>query len=418
MALRSLLSNRLLWIWLAVWVVTRALIVVQVGFWNDVSGVELQDVNSYESWSNFLATEHRMPFDEGWQYPPGAAFVMLLPRIGGAPFGESFVVTMLLLDLAGLAMMALLAKRTGRDTGVWVWLLAMPLLQMFPVLRFDLVPTVLAIGALVVIHRRPAWFGALAGLGASVKVWPIVALFGEWNRRRLAISVGAALGSIALVFIVAAIAFGDQSTFLDNQGVRGLQVESVASAPWHLRELITGQTVPSVPRNGTLEIGSDLADGVAEALKWLAVLVLAAAAGWWLARDRAIRRGRNDLTDPAISRDFVFTIALLLLVVSRVLSPQFMIWMVGLSAVILTAGTTRLARPAWIVVGTIVLTAGLYQTPANNVIRNTALLVAALDAAVAMVLVLRGTGDKLAGDGRADHVQAARPPPERQLRGS
>ena len=418
MALRSLLSNRLLWIWLAVWVVTRALIVVQVGFWNDVSGVELQDVNSYESWSNFLATEHRMPVDEGWQYPPGAAFVMLLPRIGGAPFGESFVVTMLLFDLAGLAMMALLAKRTGRNTGVWVWLLAMPLLQMFPVLRFDLVPTVLAIGALVVIHRRPAWFGALAGLGASVKVWPIVALFGEWDRRRLAISVGTALGSIALVFIVAAIAFGDQSTFLDNQGVRGLQVESVASAPWYVRELITGQTVPSVPRNGTLEIGSDLADGVAEALKWLAVLVLAAAAGWWLARDRAIRRGRSDLTDPAISRDFVFTIVLLLLVVSRVLSPQFMIWMVGLSAVILTAGTTRLARPAWIVVGAIVLTAGLYQTPANNVIRNTALLVAALDAAVAMVLVLRGTGDKLAGDGRADHVRAARRPPERQLRGS
>ena len=35
--------------------------------------------------------------------------------------------------------------------------------------------------ALVVIHRRPAWFGALAGLGASIKVWPIVLLFGEWE---------------------------------------------------------------------------------------------------------------------------------------------------------------------------------------------------------------------------------------------
>jgi hypothetical protein len=411
--LRSLLSNRLLWIWLAVWVVTRAMIVVQVGFWNHVGGADFQDVNAFETWSNFLATEHRMPTDEGWQYPPGAALVMLLPRIGGAPYAQSFVATMLLFDLLGLALMALLAKRTGRGVGVWVWLLGLPLLQMFPVLRFDLVPTVLAIAALVVIHRRPAWFGALAGLGASVKVWPIAALFGEWDRRRLVLSAIAALGVLVVVFGGAAIAFGDQSTFLDNQGVRGLQVESVASVPWHARELITGQTVPTIPRNGTLEIGSDLADAVAEALKWLAILVLAGAAVWWLARDRAIRRGRLDLADEAISRDFAFTIVLLLLVVSRVLSPQFMIWLVGLSAVILTAGTRRMARPAWIVVGTIVLTAGLYQSPANNVIRNMALLVAAVDAAIGMVLLLaRRPADRLTAYGD-DGIKAAPATPER-----
>jgi hypothetical protein len=411
--LRSLLSNRLLWIWLAVWVVTRAMIVVQVGFWNHVGGADFQDVNAFETWSNFLATEHHMPTDEGWQYPPGAALVMLLPRIGGAPYAQSFVATMLLFDLLGLALMALLAKRTGRGVGVWVWLLGLPLLQMFPVLRFDLVPTVLMIAALVVIHRRPAWFGALAGLGASVKVWPIAALFGEWDRRRLVLSAIAALGVLVVVFGGAAIAFGDQSTFLDNQGVRGLQVESVASVPWHARELITGQTVPTIPRNGTLEIGSDLADAVAEALKWLAILVLAGAAVWWLARDRAIRRGRLDLADEAISRDFVFTIVLLLLVVSRVLSPQFMIWLVGLSAVILTAGTRRMARPAWIVVGTIVLTAGLYQSPANNVIRNMALLAAAVDAAIGMVLLLaRRPADRLTAYGD-DGIKAAPAAPER-----
>jgi Glycosyltransferase family 87 len=412
---RSILSNRMIWIWLGVWVLTRALMVAQVGFWNDHTGTQLQDVNSFESWSNYLATEHRMPSDEGWQYPPGAAFVMLLPRIGGAPFGQSFVVTMLLFDLVGLALIALLAKREGRDTGIWVWLLAMPLLQAFPVLRFDLVPTVLGIAALVVIHRRPIWFGALAGLGASVKVWPIAALFGEWDRRRLVISAAAAAGALVVVFGVSAIAFGDQTTFLNNQGVRGLQIESVPSVPWHVRELITGHTVPMVPRNGTLEIGSDLADAVAVALKWLAIGVLAGAACWWLMRDRLIRRGRIELTDAAISRDFVFTIVLLLVVTSRVLSPQFMIWLVGLSAVILTAGSTRLARPAWVVVGAVVLTAGLYQSPANYVIRNMALLVASLDAAVGMFVVLRGTADKLAVDGRADHVPATERTPERQL---
>jgi hypothetical protein len=392
--------------------------IVQVGFWNDVSGTNFQDADQFQLWSEQLAFLHVMPPEDTWQYPPGAAFVILFPRLGielfGVSYGISFIASMLLVDLAGLGLMAYLAKRTGRSIGVWVWLLALPLLQAFPILRFDLVPTVLAIAALVVIHRRPAWFGALTGIGAVVKVWPIAVLFGEWNRRRFIVAAAAAAGAIALVFAVAAIVFGDQSTFFDNQDVRGLQVESVASVPWHLRQAITGKLLPTVQRNGTLEIGSDLADAIAVALKWLGLAVLAAAAWWWLARDRAIRRGRVDLADAAVSRDFVFTIVLLQVVVSRVLSPQFMIWLVGLSAVVLTAGTTRLARPAWVVIGAVVLTAGLYQAPANMVIRNTGLLVAGLDAAVAMFLVLRGTADTLAVDGRADHVEAERAP-QRQL---
>lgn len=418
-ALRSILGNPIVWIWIAVWVATRALMIIQVGFWNDVYGTNFQDADQYQLWSEQLAFMHIMPVEDTWQYPPGAAFVVLLPRLGveafGASYGLSFIVSMLLVDLVGLALMALLAKRTGRTTGVWVWLLALPLLQAYPILRFDFVPTVLAMAALVVIHRRPSWFGALAGLGASVKVWPIVVLFGEWERRRLVLSAAVAAGAIALVFVLAAIPFGDQSTFFDNQDVRGLQVESVASMPWHLRQAITGQLLPTVQRNGTLEIGSDLADAVAVVLKWLALAVLAAAAAWWLGRARAIRSGRLDLADASISRDFVFTIVLLLVVVSRVLSPQFMIWLVGLSAVILTAGSTRLARPAWVVIGAVVMTAGLYQAPANMLIRDTALLVAALDAAIAMFLVLRGTRDTLALDGGADQLEARERQPERQL---
>jgi Glycosyltransferase family 87 len=410
-ALRSLASNRLVWTWIAIWIVTRAVMVTQVGFWDHISGVELQDVNSYESWSNYLAEGH-MPTDEGWQYPPGAAFLMLLPRIGGAPFGQSFVATMLIFDLVGLALMAALAKRTGRNIGIWVWLLAMPLLRELPILRFDLVPTVFAISALVVIHRRPAWFGALAGIGAAVKVWPIAVLFGEWDRRRLALSAATALGAIVLSFVIAAAAFGGQTTFLDNQGVRGLELESVAASPWYLREAITGEKVPSVGRNGSNEIGSPAADSIAQVLKWVAVLVLVAAALWWLARERAIRGGRLDLKSAETSRDFVFSLVLLLTVVSRVLSVQYMIWLVGLSAVILTAGSRRMGRPAWIVVGAIVISAGLYATPLNLVIRNTALLFAALDAAVGMVLVLRDTGDRLAGDDGEGHGTAPRQPPE------
>jgi hypothetical protein len=415
-ALRSIFADRMIWIWGAIWAGTLALMVVQVNVWNEVSGVNYQDADQYSLWADILAHQHVMPPEDTWQYPPGAAFLLLLPHIGVSWFGliyqQSFIAMMIAADLAGLAVMVYLARCTGRSVGVWVWLLAMPLLQAFPILRFDLVPTILVMAALVVLHRRPAWFGALVGAGAAIKVWPIVALFGEWDRKQLAISGAVAAGAIALSFLAAGIFFGDQSTFFDNQSVRGLQVEAVGSIPWYVRQAVTGKVAPTVQRNGTLEIGSGAADAVAVALKWLGLLVLIAAALWWFGRERAIRRGRLDLAEAAVSRDFVFAVILLQIVVSRVLSPQYLIWLVGLSAVILTAGTRRMARPAWIVIGAVVLTAGLYQAPANMVIRNVALLVAAVDAALVMVLLLRNTEDRLADDDPTGAIKAPDPPLE------
>ena len=376
-------------IWVGVWVLTRLAIVSQVGFW-DVNGVELEDVNVFEMWSNAIATTDHLPVEDSWQYPPGAAFLMLVPRIG-SDFGISFVVTMLAIDLAGLGLLALLAKRGGRDWGVWVWLLGMPLLFTLPVLRFDIVPTVVAIAALVVFQLRPVWFGALAGLGAMIKVWPAFVLFAEWDRGRLLRSIGAAGVTVVLIFVVSQIAFGDQTGFLSNQGNRGLQVEAVAATPWKLREAVTGTPTPIAQRFGTNEIGSDLGDAVGKALDLAAVLALIAAAAWWWARDRAIRRGRSDLGDPDLARDFVFTVVLLFVVVSRVLSPQFMIWLLGLAAVVLCSTRTRLERPAVMVVIAVLLTAGSYGGAFNLVFRNIVLLAAVCDAAWTMASVVRAS---------------------------
>ncbi len=373
-------------LWIVVWILTRALILAQVGFWQP-EGPEYEDVNVFEGWSHWISSTHVLPQEETWQYPPGAAFLMLIPRIGSG-YGTTFVILMLLFDLVGFWLMTRFAKEEQRDTGVWIWLLAMPLLFSLPVLRFDLVPTVLAMGALLVIHRRPGWFGALAGVGAMVKVWPLLALFGEWDRRRLLRSLGAALAVAVVIFAASEIAFSESFRFLTNQGDRGLQIEAVAASPWELRELVTGKEVPIAQRFGTNEVDSPTADFLGKALDLAALAVFVAAAFWWWLRGRAIRRGRSHLTTADTSRDFVFTLVLLFTVVSRVLSPQYMIWMVGLSAVVLTSRRTQVARAAWIVVGAVVLTAGLYQSPANFVIRNLALLFASLDAAVVLTLLV------------------------------
>jgi hypothetical protein len=286
-------------------------------------------------------------------------------------------------------LLARLARRSGNDTGVWVWLLGMPLLGAFAVLRFDLAPTVIAIAALLVIHRRPGWFGALAGLGAAIKVWPVLVLFGEWDRTRLRKSALAAVAAIALVFVVSAVAFGDSTGFLSHGGDRGLQEEAVATIPWQLEQIVSGDSYPREIRSGAWEIATATADSVATLLRWLTLVALAAAAAWWWFRGRAIRAGRVQLAEATVSRDFVFTVVLLVVVTSPVLSTQYMVWLLGLAAVVLSAGSSRLRRPAWIVVGATALSLATFKSPELTLIRDLALLCATVDAAIAMVQVLR-----------------------------
>jgi hypothetical protein len=76
-------------------------------------------------------------------------------------------------------------------------------------------------------------------------------------------------------------------------------------------------------------------------------------------------------------------------VVSRVLSPQYMIWVIGMVAVVLGSERTYLQRPAWIALGAVALTTGIYIAPANMAIRNLVLIAGAVDATITMVRLLR-----------------------------
>jgi hypothetical protein len=369
-------------------VATRAFIVAEVGFWA-TGHPRLQDVNNYDTWSHVLTSEGAFPGGDAWQYPPAAGLLMLIPRVLPGTYGEAFVALMLAVDLIGLVLLARLGRRTGNDTGVWVWLLAMPLLGTFAVLRFDLVPTVIAIAALLVVHRRPQWFGALAGLGASVKLWPVLVLFGEWDTGRLLRSIAAAVAVVVVVFAASAIAFGDPAGFVSHGGERGLQEEAVATIPWQLEQIVSGDPYPRAIRFGAWEVDTPTADTVAAVLGWLTLAALAAAAAWWWRWRQRIREGWDWLADAAVSRDLVFTVVLLVLVTSRVLSTQYMVWLLGLAAVVLSAGTTRLARPAWVVVGATALSTATFKSPELTLIRDTALLAATVDAAAAMFGMLR-----------------------------
>ena len=65
-------------------------------------------------------------------------------------------------------------RSTGRrhDSAIDFWLIFVPLIGPLSYLRFDMLPAVLAGGALLATRRKPWVTGALTGLGAAIKLWP------------------------------------------------------------------------------------------------------------------------------------------------------------------------------------------------------------------------------------------------------
>ncbi|WP_374109163.1 glycosyltransferase 87 family protein [Streptomyces sp. CC228A] len=133
----------------------------------------------YRYWYEQLA-RGVLPADEtAWQYPPGAALVLLAPgAVPGLTYFQAFVA----LTLAADAAVALaLARARGGDcaAGAWYWTCALPLLLHLPLARYDVLVTALAVGGLLAVRAGPARLGgALVGLGALVKGWPLLALAG------------------------------------------------------------------------------------------------------------------------------------------------------------------------------------------------------------------------------------------------
>jgi hypothetical protein len=78
-----------------------------------------------------------------------------------------------------------------------------------------------------------------------------------------------------------------------------------------------------------------------------------------------------------------------------------MVWLLGLAAVVLSDRSTRLRRPAWIVVGAAALSTATFRSPGLILLRDLALLCATVDAAAAMVQAVRLSRSRLVRNGIA-----------------
>ncbi|MER5930407.1 glycosyltransferase 87 family protein [Streptomyces sp. NPDC002054] len=279
----------------------------------------------YQGWYGVLRTGTFPLDDVTWQYPPGAALAVLAP--GLLPF-LSYTAAFIVLCLAADALVTWLLARKGLRAA-WYWVWAVPLIGPTAYARYDIFVAAVAVAAL--LHPRVR--GPLIALGAVLKVWPALLLAGV--RNRMVWFSTAATG--ALLLLLFAVAMPGSLAFLTFQRDRGTEVESLGALPLHFARAF-GWWEGEVKLNyGSVEF---LGPWV-ETISTLSLGLTAVAFGWllvWRLRARIVAGDERVIFDAA------FTAVLLFTVTSRVISPQYLVWLVALAAVCLTLADSRMVR--------------------------------------------------------------------------
>ncbi|WP_431838083.1 glycosyltransferase 87 family protein [Cellulomonas sp. Y8] len=380
--------------------------------------------------------------DGDWVYPAGAVLPMLLPAlvdaVGTQPYAVAWSALITLLDAAAVVVLLRFAGRPAREgavrgdvvppardpaVGAWWWLAFVLLLGPVAVGRLDAVVAPVVVIALAVALRHPAVASALLTFGAWVKVAPgalllplVLVLRRPW--RDLVLPAAAVCVAVAGA-VAAGGGLGHLTSFLTEQGERGLQLESVAATPFVLVGIAGGGARVVLNQEiTTWEIAGPGTAAVAGALGVALPVALAAVTGLlaWV----RLRAGDRLDTAAFLARGALL-VAVTLILANKVGSPQFVGWLAGPVVV-------GLARPgagglrSWRVPAVLVLViAGLtqlvfpiaydgitlQQTGPSLVLVLRNLLLVVLVVAVARDLVrAAGAGSRATGPGEDARVSA------------
>ncbi|MER8044191.1 glycosyltransferase 87 family protein [Streptomyces sp. NPDC094032] len=320
----------------ALWVLTRAGMLYLLHRDNlGIGGVASEVHVLYRHWYGLFAQGTFPPDDATWQYPPGAGLVIMSPGI--LPWLTYFQGFVLLTLLADATVAVALARADGARLthGAWYWVLGLPLLLHIPLARYDVQTTALAVLALLALTARsPAAHrigGALAGLGALVKVWPALTLIGTPRGRTTREAWTAAAVTAGVLLLTLTLLFSDALGFLRQQGNRGIQIESLGGTG-----LAVARAAGLWPGTVQFRYGAyEYVGPYVSTVGHVALLLTVAAFGWLV-----LWRMRARSWTGATPLDAAFAAVLLFTVTSRVISPQYMIWLLGLAAVCLTSRQT------------------------------------------------------------------------------
>lgn len=285
------------------------------------------DVVHFASVTAPVSLDHLPYRDYLWEFPPLSLVPVLAAHVGGPVYAGVFTAMMIALEYGSLEILRRAFPERGGMIARWWHLSVLPLAAL-TWFRLDFLAVIFTTaGVAALVRRRPA--GRWVVLGFAAKLWPAVLVVGLCLQRRMREAVVAAAGCAALVALWWSWAPAGMATFLAYRRGGGLQVESTLGA---LRMLLGGR--PTVV-SGAWVIGDggwgwvDPAGLVLVCIATVAVLV-------W---------GTRRTLDPI---RVCGALTVLLLLSSRILSPQYLVWMAPF-AVLIAARGDRLCGAAFAV---------------------------------------------------------------------
>jgi glycosyl transferase family 87 len=309
-----------------------ALFVPTIGDWSSIL------INDFAPQAQAIKAGDLPYRDQQIEYPPLSVPILIAPIYvddSTQGFVDGFMWEMLAFDLGIVVLISLAlpgeTKRVLSAIGIYTVgvvilsgvVLERSLIDYGPLAlqRFDLVPTLFVLAAVLARDRgRSATWAALLSVGAAVKVFPLflypALLRGERNLRRVIVA-----GAIPLLLGAAAvIVTGDEfGSAISYHTERTLQVESLGASAFEVAHVLGASGISTAVGHGGFEIS---ASG-ATAARW--ILVVIGAAGYlWL-----VWAGWRS---KASNLQLVTALLAVLVVFAPVLSPQFLLWLLPISA--------------------------------------------------------------------------------------
>jgi hypothetical protein len=359
---KPVLEGRSLVLLAFVFVVTRTIGAFLAGHPSSYTGSippVIFDAQGYGAWASEVFRLGRVPYAQiRIEYPPGALPFILAPAVMfvlGQRYLLGFIALMVFMDALGLVGLVLLARRWGSPVGPWLWVLTVPLLGPVSWVRLDMAAAVTTIWVIAAASTcRWGGAGGLLALGGMMKVYPAFLLPAAWRiaPRRRAFILGAVLVTASLMLPFAGALHAMFTSVASYHLGRGIQAESL----W-ANALYLAHRLAHYPLSVVFEFGSDhVSSAVSPTLKQISTVLslLALVPGFlWAARGATGRRAH------ALAVIMFVTVSLLL-VTGRVLSPQYLLWLIALGSAVACAPEQPLRGPVLLLIPAAMITQVLY----------------------------------------------------------
>ncbi len=284
--------------------------------------------------------------DFNFEYPPLSLLFFILPRLVSSAiplYTVLYKAEVLLAIMIGLFIIYLISRRLGKAPWKMLLVYTLCILAVGPIVaeQYDIFPAILTLGSLYAFlsgKNKTAW--ALLALGALTKIYPLFLMpvylaISLRNRQSRSAGVGILTGLlVGAVFTLPFVFIGSDSikSLVEYHLQRGIQLESTYSS-----FLLIASKLGLAQINAIFDFGSwNLTGGPAETLTKLSsyfLVILLVLAYCFIYR--SIKPGKSQSTRLGT---YALLVLCIVLITSKVLSPQYLIWLIPLIPLVLPRG--------------------------------------------------------------------------------